>query len=71
MNLPPDPDGQNNDRASWAAHAIDEFRRLTGADEETAVCDLLANLMHWCDRNNQNFGNELSIASMHYERETT
>lgn len=68
--LPPDPDGKNNDRALWASYAIDRFRNATGADECDAVCDLLANLMHWCDRNGQKFEDELLRGRCHYEAET-
>ena len=53
--LPTDPDMLNPNRARWAAAALAELRRLTGADEEDAVSDLLADLMHWCDRFGQEF----------------
>ncbi|MCZ2341348.1 MAG: hypothetical protein LC104_06070 [Bacteroidales bacterium] len=68
--LPPDPDGMNDRRAEWAGHAIASFRSATGADEADAVCDLIADLMHWCDRNGQDFGDELSRAQDHYAAET-
>jgi hypothetical protein len=69
--LPTDPDELNADRARWAAAALAEFRRQTGADLEDAVSDLLADLMHWCDRHGQTFGDELRRARGHYEAETT
>ena len=69
--LPTDPDELNADRARWAAAALAEFRRQTGADLEDAVSDLLADLMHWCDRHGQTFGDELRRARGHYEEETT
>lgn len=50
MLLPPDPDGQNDDRAKWADAAITAFRRETGSDDDTILSDLLADLMHWSDR---------------------
>ena len=68
--FPPDPDGRNAHRALWAAAALAELRRLTGADEEDAVSDLLADLMHWCDRFGQEFPEELRRARYHYEEET-
>jgi hypothetical protein len=68
--LPPDPEAMNDSRAGWAAAAIGVFRDETGADFEDAVCDLLADLMHWCDRNGQSFAAELSRARSHYEAET-
>jgi hypothetical protein len=49
--LPPDPDGQNDDRASWADKAIQTFEMESGTDREDAVADLLCDLMHWVDRN--------------------
>src|SRR5947208_2172293 len=59
--LPPDPEGMNDRRAEWAAGCIHHFQCWTGTDFEDAVCDLLADLMHWCDRNGQDFGHELDI----------
>ena len=68
--LPPDPERLNRNRARWAAAALAEFRRQTGADLEDAVSDLLADLMHWCDRLGQEFPQELRRARYHYEEET-
>ena len=68
--LPTDPDMLNPNRARWAAAALAEFRRQTGADLEDAVSDLLADLMHWCDRLGQEFPQELRRALHHYEEET-
>jgi len=68
--LPPDPEGMNDKRAKWAGCALLRFRKLTGADECDAVCDLLCDLMHWCDRNGQDFGRALDRARFHYEAET-
>ena len=68
--LPADPEGQNEERARWAEAALSEFRVQTGADIEDAVSDLLADLMHWCDRHEQDFDLELQRAQGHYEIET-
>lgn len=68
--LPPDPEGMNEDRSRWAETAIFEFQRQTGADLEDAVSDLLADLMHWCDRHETDFEHELQRARYHYEEET-
>lgn len=69
--LPPDPDGQNEDRAEWAAEALLMFMSVTGTDQEDAVADLLCDLMHWCDRNGETgFVSELERARMHYGYET-
>jgi hypothetical protein len=69
--LPADPESMNDDRAEWAAIALDAFQRLTGTDDEDVLSDLLCNLMHWCDRNDCGFDTALSRARMHHEAETT
>lgn len=68
--LPPDPDGQNNDRAKWAQEAIAAFMEATGTDLEDALPDLLCDLMHWADRNGQQFGMMLERARENYKAET-
>jgi len=68
--LPPDPDGMNDKRASWAGSALAVFMRDTGTEDEDALGDLLADLMHWCDRNNYDFDAALGRAFGHYEAET-
>ncbi len=68
--LPPDPERLNPNRARWAAAALAQFRQRTGADLKDAVSDLLADLMHWCDRFGQEFPRELRRALNHYEEET-
>ena len=69
--LPPDPEGLNDNRARWAAAALHCFQRETGTDDEDALPDLLADLMHWCDRNSSDFDAALSTARMHYDAETS
>jgi len=71
VKLPPDPEGMNNDRAEWAACCIRHFQCQTGTDWEDAVCDLLGDLMHFCDREGFDFRHELNRARTHYEAETT
>ncbi len=68
--VPSDPEEMNGSRAEWATVALLEFRRQTGADVGDAVSDMLSDLMHWCDRNNQDFDVELRRARKHYEDET-
>lgn len=70
MNLLPDPEGQNDARAGWAHQAIQTFEIATSCDRCDTLGDLLANLMHWCDRNEQDFETELERARGHYEAET-
>jgi hypothetical protein len=77
--LPPDPEDQNEDRAAWAEAALETFRERTGTDYETALPDLLCDLMHWADRNSgkidgdqwPDFEHALRIAGEHYTAETT
>ena len=68
--LPPDPDGMNDKRAGWAGAALATFMKVTGTDEEDAVSDLLADLIHWCDRNNYDFAAALDRGRGHYQAET-
>ncbi len=68
--LRPDPDQLNADYARWADAALAEFRRQTGADLEDAVSDLLADLMHWCDRFGHAFPEEFRRAMSHHAAET-
>lgn len=68
--VPPDPEKMNDERAEWAAAAIEAFEGQTRTDREDAVCDLLADLAHWCDRNDMNMGHELRRAIDHYDAET-
>lgn len=70
MPLPPDPEAMNDSRAAWAGQAIDHFAFTTGTDKEDALSDLLADLMHWCDRQQVSFDRELARAREHYEAET-
>jgi len=60
----------NNSRAAWAGQAVSAFIAATGTDREDAVGDLLADLMHWCDRSGQDFTHELARATDHYGAET-
>lgn len=69
--LPPDPEGMNENRAVLAGKALNAFIAASGADEEDVVGDLLIDLMHWCDRNNHDFDLALDRARSHYDAETS
>jgi hypothetical protein len=69
-NLPPDPDNMNDSRGGWAGAALSTFMKETGTDQEDAITDLLADLMHWADRNGCDFHAALERARLHYEAET-
>jgi hypothetical protein len=70
QELPPDPEGMNDKRAEWAAQALAAFIERTNTDEQDAVCDLLADLIHWCDRHGIAFDDQLARARYHYDAET-
>jgi hypothetical protein len=68
--LPPDPECQNDDRAEWAGSALRHFQSTTGCEFDEALPDLLADLQHWCDRNDIDFQKALETARDHYTEET-
>jgi len=72
--LPPDPDGQNDDRAKWARHALLSFQGLVGTEDEDAISDLLCDIMHLCDREMDGYETDfeaaLDRARGHYTGET-
>jgi hypothetical protein len=59
----------SDDRVGWVASALQHYNNLVRGDEKHALIDLLADLMHWCDRDGRDFAFELSTARMHYEAE--
>lgn len=69
-----DPDQQNEDRAEWAAKAVEAFMLETGLGIEdgleTAVMDLLCDLGHFCDRTGLDLCDLLDRAASHYGDET-
>ena len=70
--LPPDPEQGNQMRAAMANVAIAAFRAACCVDKEDAIGDLLASLMHLCDRDHQlgTFDAGLISAYSHYKWET-
>ncbi len=71
MNPPPDPEGENDKRAERGGFLIDQYQRRTNYDEhKTVLVDLLADMMHWCDRNNVSFDESVDTAEFHYTAET-
>lgn len=69
--LPADPDEMNDARADWADVALVAFMAETGTEQEDAICDLVADLRHWCDRHGMDFERELARGNAHYDAETT
>ncbi|ODR99305.1 hypothetical protein AUC68_04740 [Methyloceanibacter methanicus] len=68
--LPPNPDGQNNRRAAFAETALAAYMRNNAVDPDSCLADLLCDLMHWSDRNDFNFADELLRAQGNYDAET-
>ncbi len=70
MSNPEDYESMNAWRAAAAGDAVESFAAstyLTNADgDDIMLRDLLANLMHWADRQGLNFDNELHYARDHY-----
>jgi hypothetical protein len=66
----PDPEKMNGRHAEYAGAALHHYQSVTGTDCEAALGDLLADLMHWSDRNNFDFDLALSRAHGHYQAET-
>jgi hypothetical protein len=67
------PNVTNGDRARWAESAVEAFKGCThnsdgGVAEEHAV-DLLADLMHLCNREQIEFDDALASARSHYQAE--
>lgn len=75
LHLPPDPEKKNDKRADWASEALLVFAEVTNMrleiEPEDVLPDMLADLMHWCDRNGQDFDDCLRRARDHYTAETT
>lgn len=65
--------GQNARRATFSRGALDDYMKTTGltiADGlDTAIGDLLVDLMHLCDQEGLDFAEILERASGHHEAE--
>ena len=70
--LPPDPEGDNDQRATSATKAVKAYQKACQVETENAVADLLVDLMHLCDRVPRlgNFDAQLLRAYDNYEEET-
>ena len=70
MKLPDDPQGRNDERASWAQVTLAAFIAETNTDESGALVEFLAGVMHWCDRSGESFDAHLERARSLYREET-
>ena len=81
--IPPDATAEegitNDERASWAEVALLAFGKRTGSmfrsvgDKEEpmlVIGDLVADIAHWCDRNNVDLQAAIQYATRHYQLET-
>ena len=69
----------NRQRAKAAEQALDAFTietygereawELPDEDRQSALCDLLCDLMHYARREGFDFANELALAAIHYAHE--
>ena len=59
----------NYDRATFAAHAMDEFQRVCSTDAEDVLTDLLCDLMHWAKQSSFDFDAELARAKGNFDAE--
>ena len=59
----------NRQRAAWAGHAVLAFQTDTGTDRKDAIADLLCDLMHLADEEEDDFENMLTRAGQNYESE--
>jgi flagellar hook-associated protein FlgK len=71
MKLPNDPQKRNDERALWAQIALAAFVAETSTDENTALVEFLAGVMHWCDRTGESFEAHLERARSLYREETS
>jgi hypothetical protein len=69
----------NDERASWAEVALLAYGQRTGTvgdkvgddeDPSVIITDLLADVAHWCDRNNVDLQSALASAAKYYQTET-
>lgn len=59
----------NRVRANRGGLALDEHADTSGVDADNSLRELLADLMHWCDREDRDFYSDLRIARTVYEAE--
>lgn len=56
-------------RAECAADILTAYCHRSGSEPEHALTDLLADLMHWCNANGQDFQTALDRAREHHNEE--
>ena len=61
---------ETEDRVRRADAALSAYSSAPGADQESALVDLLVDAMHWASANGQDFPSALKTATGHYNAET-
>lgn len=64
MNVP-----DNQRRAARASIALAAYRTATRTHPDDALCDLLADLMHWASQNGFDFMADYDMARCHFDAE--
>lgn len=59
------------DSVKWASESLILHQDNTNSDDEDAVADLLADLMHYCDFHRLDFKDELRRAADNYEHDAS
>ena len=62
-------DRTNNQKADAAANALDAYGDGFSDPDDGTFSVLLADLMHYCDREDMDFDHELAKARMHHDAE--
>ncbi len=60
---------ENEWRAASDNHAIGAYKDIIRGDKEDTVCDLIASLGHWCDREGFDFLTEIRRGLVHWQTE--
>ncbi len=65
-----DPEEMNGKRAGWGLALVTQVRLLTGTEQEDAVCDAIAYLLHAAAIMGDDPAEQLARAVQHYNQET-
>lgn len=69
--LPPDPEGENEQRSDRGVEMMAAYLAGGGADVQDALSDMLSDLMHMCDRHPKfgDFKEQYDRAATFYQEE--
>lgn len=66
-----DAQAENIERAERAEKILTSYARMTGAEDEYSLTDLLTDLRHLADKNNLDFAQAIRISEDHHFEETS